>query len=232
MDIKFIPLDGDTEVIFSKPIPATKAIPDWYKNLSKYVKGGKKSEHYPDATSNGTVKMCNPFLDSLMTGYIITLNTDVQVTQVDGHPSFVWKVGRPLSMHSVEQVAKEQAGDRGGKEPFKFNNEWVMKTPKGYSTLFTHPLNRTDLPFQTLSGVVETDTYDLPVHFPFILDKGFEGILEKGTPIAQAIPIKRESWKSSSSSYSKKHSDKVSFAYYSTILRAYKTLHWQKKDYK
>ena len=60
--------------------------------------------------------------------------------------------------------------------------------------LFTHPLNREDLPFRTLSGMVDCDRWrDGLVHFPALwIDPNFEGVLPAGTPVAQAIPIRRE----------------------------------------
>jgi hypothetical protein len=60
--------------------------------------------------------------------------------------------------------------------------------------LFTHPLNRLDLPFRTLSGVVSSDQWTAGfVHFPAVwTDESFEGVLEAGTPVAQAFPVPRE----------------------------------------
>ena len=76
--------------------------------------------------------------------------------------------------------------------------DFSLKTPKGYSVLFCHPLNRFELPFQTFSGVVETDEYNQGTHFPFYIKKLNVGeiiIIKKGTPIVQIIPFKRENWK-------------------------------------
>jgi hypothetical protein len=46
-----------------------------------------------------------------------------------------------------------------------------------------------------LPGIVDTDKYTAPVNFPFVInDINFEGIIPKGTPIAQVIPFKRDPW--------------------------------------
>ncbi len=37
----------------------------------------------------------------------------------------------------------------------KFHNLWTIEAPEGYSLLFTHPVNRFDLPFTTLTGWVD-----------------------------------------------------------------------------
>ena len=65
---------------------------------------------------------------------------------------------------------------------------------KGYSVLITHPFNRDDLPFRTLTGLVDVDLYKSnTIQFPAVwIDESFTGILKKGTPIAQCIPIKRD----------------------------------------
>ena len=62
--------------------------------------------------------------------------------------------------------------------------------------MFTHPANRFDLPFTTLTGMVDCDRYhdawiNVPAHWH---DVTFTGVLPKGTPVAQCFPIKRESW--------------------------------------
>ena len=72
----------------------------------------------------------------------------------------------------------------------------MIEAPPGYSVLFTHPFNRPDLPFTTLTGLVDCDKFhDSPVNFPARWhDAGFNGVLPKGTPVAQCLPVKRESW--------------------------------------
>ena len=78
----------------------------------------------------------------------------------------------------------------------KFNCFWTIEAPPGYSVLFTHPANRTDLPFTTLTGLVDCDTFhDSSLNFPARWhEPNFNGVLPKGTPVAQCLPVKRESW--------------------------------------
>jgi hypothetical protein len=107
-----------------------------------------------------------------------------------------------------------------------------MQTPKGYSLLITHPLNRLDLPFTTLSAVVDADKYPISDgSIPFFLKKDFYGIIKKGTPLFQVIPFKREEWDSEMSEelftearvYSKKSR--------SIVSGFYKNFQWSKKTY-
>jgi hypothetical protein len=78
----------------------------------------------------------------------------------------------------------------------KFHNLWTIEAPDGYALLFTHPFNRFDLPFTTLTGLVDCDRYhDNWIHFPAHWhDLKFSGVLPKGTPVAQCMPVKRDSW--------------------------------------
>jgi hypothetical protein len=60
--------------------------------------------------------------------------------------------------------------------------------------MFIQPMHRESV-FTILPGIVDTDRYYSPVNFPFTVnDPNFEGLIPKGTPIAQVIPFKRDSW--------------------------------------
>jgi hypothetical protein len=112
----------------------------------------------------------------------------------------------------------------------------IAKAPKGYSILYTHPLNRHDLPFRTFSGVVESDNYDLPVNFPFqliiSLKENENLIVPKGTPVVQFIPIKRENWNHEKIVEQNLYKrQKASNLINGTLVNAYKKLFWVKKTY-
>ena len=83
-----------------------------------------------------------------------------------------------------------------GFDPFVYawSTYWRVKTPEGVSCLFTQPMNRTDLPFITLSGVVDTDNWNGSDVLNFALKENFEGVIQKGTPYVQIIPFVRNEW--------------------------------------
>ena len=57
----------------------------------------------------------------------------------------------------------------------------------------THPANRLDLPFRTVTGLVRADTYENFIHFPALwTDQDFSGVLPRGTPVAQCYPVPLE----------------------------------------
>ena len=101
----------------------------------------------------------------------------------------------PIGFHDGSQVAGTPFFDED-QFIIKFNNFWTIQLPPGYSILVSHPINRDDLPFRALSGLVDCDRYhDAFVQFPARwVDPSFNGVLPKGTPVAQCLPIKRETW--------------------------------------
>lgn len=175
-----------------QPVPAASSIPDWYKNIESYIGGKKKPSE--DGDTSATVKRCIPVFDALTAGYLITLPADVYVSiKESGEQHFAWSEFNLVSFHPVAQAETHPA--RNGQPYPKWNNPWAIRTPKGYSTLFVQPFHREAL-FTILPGVVDTDEYYAPVNFPMVVnDPKFEGLIPKGTPIAQVIPFKRESWK-------------------------------------
>ena len=135
-------------------------------------------------------------------GFLIPLAIDLEVR--DGEFSWNFEIPKgfvseyshsPIDFHDPSQIAGTPFFD-DDRFIIKFNNFWTIEAPPGYSLLFTHPVNRTDLPFTTLTGLVDCDTFnDSPVNFPARWhDTGFNGVLPKGTPVAQCLPVKRESW--------------------------------------
>lgn len=218
------------------PDPAVKHIPKWFSRMERFISGDKKYSLSGPREMNTTVKWCMPFLDCLSIGYLIILETDIFVKKNNssGVREFVWNIGSQelISQHLNDQISDEQVPEQYDRTLYKFSNNWSIKTPSGYSTLFTHPLNRTDLPFYTMSGLVDTDSYYVPVNFPFLLKKDFEGIIEAGTPIAQLIPIKRESWSSVKEPYDEKFSSSHNYKFLHKIYRSYKRQFWHKKEYR
>lgn len=234
MKIQFYPFTELIERSNAQPIPAIQTIPEWFKKLPQFTDEDKKIKIFENGTINSTVKWCSPFLDSLTAGYIVPLAHDIYVEKRNNYPYFVWRVGGDdlISIHSQSQISTKMIPEGYSNQPYKFKNEWGIKTPSGYSSFITHPVNRTDLPFLTFSGLVDTDTFNNPISFPFVIKDNFEGIIEKGTPIAQIIPVKRESWQQEIMKYSEEFVESKKINFLQKIYRSYKTQYWHRKDYK
>lgn len=225
--IKFTDVTGLTPDQF-KPVPAKQEIPEWLKKMTPYTDKEFKVED--SVKTNQTAKRCIPMLDAVMMGYIIRLTHDLYVTQSEVGPYFQWRSGLGVDFHSSAQIPTHLQGMMGRNVP-KLISPWSIETPAGYSTMFVPPLNSEENVLVPFSGVVDTDTYLTPVNFAFILEDGFEGIIHAGTPIIQAIPFKRESWKMELSSGETKKITKNKSAISSVFRNGYRKMFWSKKDY-
>ena len=58
----------------------------------------------------------------------------------------------------------------------KYITPWKIKVPDGWSLLFLPPMNQFELSYIPLCGLVDSDTYDGVVNFPFICPNIGEGI--------------------------------------------------------
>jgi hypothetical protein len=183
-----------------KPKPASVFIPNWYKALESYIDGKKAPNG--NAGTTATIKRCMPVFDAITTGYIIVSPADIYVSQKEdkeGNVSayYEWANHSLIQFHPVEQAPTHPNRNNHMSYP-KWLNPWAITTPPGYSVLFVQPFHRESV-FTILPGVVDTDTYNASVNFPFVLNEPntFEGLIPAGTPIAQVIPFKRESWEMS-----------------------------------
>lgn len=208
------------------PIPATKALPQWLKVMPTIRGEGRR-----DDPQIATVKTCAPFLDAMACGYAFTTECDVR---------FFMREPSVLDVEAAwgESIETQPASQYEG-TPFantlivKFMNSWITKTPPGYSTLFVPLLNHFTMPFQILAGLVETDTFYMPVHFPAIcmMTPGQRLFLPAGTPIVQAIPIRRESWQSKTAPCEKERLVTTAHSLKSNP-HVYRDELWVKKDYR
>jgi len=190
-------LIGTQHSILDSIKPASSYIPDWYKKLPQWITG-KPEILESDYSSSKGIKTCVPFLESFTTGYMLELSQDVQVkANQNGYDhvcSWQYQPIPPLDVRS--QVGLENMPSPEGFSSLQhvWKNPFAFKTPAGYSMLVTHPLNRYDLPFYTLSGVIDSDNGVSTGNLPFYFKLNFDGIIPKGTPIAQIFLFKREQW--------------------------------------
>ncbi|MDO6800076.1 hypothetical protein [Shimia thalassica] len=180
--------------LLPRPTVAGDALPEWLRQMPSEV-----TAETLRGVAVRTLKHCPPIIDALSGGVLIPLATDVHVC--DGEMAWDWDppvlddaliTRSPVGVHVPEQASGA---------PFtlqtnavvKFMNFWTLEAPKGMSLLFTHPLNREELPFRTLSGIVDCDLFrDGYVHFPALWTApDFQGTLAKGTPVAQVFAIPR-----------------------------------------
>lgn len=196
--IVFIPSSENFEKMLLPPVPAINMVPEWYKSLALYGDSNDEKNLHPvnHIGTDGTLvdtKKCMPFFDALTSGYYYLLEDDLHVSQdQNGFPTLTWK--GDVMLIDKRYTMQVPIPSNCHQLHFGFRMNWFYKTPPGYSVLVTHPMNRYDLPFYTLSGVVDSDIWGLPVFFSFFLKRDFIGTIPKGTPIMQFIPFKRDDW--------------------------------------
>lgn len=188
--------------------------------------------------SNATAKKCTPMLDGISSGYIVPLWCDVQIKQVKDKeiniwmPRITWRIDE--NVFSIHGPSSRQIPPPFGYQNivFKYLTYFNIKTSKGYSVKINYPFGHYQLPFHVIPAVIDTDRSVIDNNFPCWVQEGFEGIVEKGTPMAQVTPFKRENWKSEMSEipYEEyRRSDQIGFL--SNIQNNYIRNIWSKKIY-
>lgn len=228
MKIEFSNSD-DLDYLFP-PVPARNLLPEWYKKTHSYLTG--KKEFIAPETTSASIKKCVPVFDAITAGYIIFSPFDLQITQTENGPKFIWPYGDLIASHNSMQALLHPDIDQLN-PIYKWHNKWVIKTPKGYSCLFVTPMHREKQPFSILEGIVDTDTYNVSVQFPFVFnDPKFEGIIPAGTPIAQVIPFKRDEFKMEVKPFNHNESKKNLVKLKQTFFDGYRDRFWSRKEYK
>ena len=180
--------------LLPRPIPAKSALPDWLREMAPRMPSAVHQR------SIRTVKQCPPFVDAMSHGFLLLLPCDVAVRSsqfswdwalpalaVPGHPR------APLSFHVPEQIAGSPLA-RGTRSALKFNSFWTIELEPGWSLMAVHPINRDDLPFRLITGLIDADRFnDVGINFPAVwTDPEFDGVLKRGTPFAQCYQVSRE----------------------------------------
>lgn len=190
--IKFLSSDDFADAAVSRPSPSVSSSPAWLKEMPTSV---QPKECPFKEKRDETIKSCLPFLDAVNAGYTQTLWTDIYIK--DDGSSYRHATGpEPMIYRSYEHEHRIPIPDFYYQHEYAWLMPYLPQTTAGTSCLITHPLNRMDLPFYTLSGIVDTDD-DLFVRYgrlPFYIRKGFEGLIPAGTPLFQIIPFLREKW--------------------------------------
>jgi hypothetical protein len=226
------------------PKPIKLNIPEWYKKL----------QH---SATKLTIKGCVPVMDSLTTGYVLSLPQDIMLKNnvlednkiISRMIPSVQDTLKTIDLNiNVEDV--DQTHHRGQVEGSPINkknlqfpiqkllNPWTIKTPPGYSCLFVPPLNNEDDRFSIIPAIVNTDTFSLPINFPFIMNGDkypvLDTTLKRGTPYVQIIPFKRDNWKMKITGTKRTESNKheVTFLKHSLdIIHRYRTKWWNKSSF-
>jgi hypothetical protein len=226
------------------PKPIKLNIPEWYKKL-------KHSSDYL------TIKGCVPVMDSMTTGYVLSLPQDFVLKNNVLKDNEIVSCMIPSMQerskimdlnvniegigqtHDPRQVEGSPIKKKNLEFPIqKILNPWTIKTPPGYSCLFVPPLNNEDDRFSIIPAIVNTDTFSLPINFPFVMNGDkypvLDTTLKRGTPYVQIIPFKRDNWKMKITGTKKTEFIKHEVTYLKhtlDLLHRYRTKWWNKSSF-
>lgn len=170
-----------------KPERSSKYIPKWLKNTSSFPGEGPHRM--------GTIKDCPSTFDFMSKGYIVPMWCDLHLdVKEDG--TFKWTT--PYSKFTVQHHPREQYKDYLPKHEqdnilcvLKLINPFLCKTSPGYGMIQTPLYYHFNKHFEVMPGVVWTDIHH-ELNLQMIIRKPGKYIIERGTPLVQYIPYKRE----------------------------------------
>lgn len=212
------------------PLPSKGYIPDWHKNTQRFYNTDKENiiDH------GKTFKVCMPFTDSMISGYIFELWQDLYVVDDENFPIINWKDEKTpvFSLRDSKQSGQMILPHGYWDIHYALLHPLYIQTPPGYSILVTQPFNRFDLPFMALTGIVDSDKEPFfPGNYSMFLKKGFSGEIKSGTPLLQIIPFKRDEWKSEVDYSIIEKGNRASNKSGRKIIGWYRDKVWSKKSY-
>lgn len=248
--IEFVGYSEDAFENF-EPNAASKMLPEWISKLPLNLTDDKIEEEkkvskcpfakfwkYTSANQKGseTIKACPAVNDLITSGYIISSNVDLEIKYMGGK-SFEGdsRLKTYAGGHSKEQF---YTYDNWPYDCVKFEVPWHIRTPPGYSCIFTDPFYNEHENFCISSGIIDTDRFFYN-GLVIIQPKKLESfIIPKGTPLYQIIPFKREDWTSEIKLLDldeinelKTNVEKLATTF-DKRYGSYKKLFWQSKKYK
>jgi hypothetical protein len=232
--IEFIASSKEIEEKISIPEPSAFSVPEWYKKSFKFKDSNDPSfDNQNYATT--TIKSCMPVFDAITLGYVQKTWCDVFI-EIDEKEEILFRWSHDLQIiYPREKYNKQLMPTPIGhyNTMLTWARPWGIKTPKNYSVILMHPSYR-DLPFTCFPGIIDTDKYngDGIRSVPFYIKKGFSGLIPKGTPMYQIIPIKRDNWVSVKRNFGYKNilndqKNMINTKFYDK----YKKMFWQRKKY-
>ncbi len=154
-----------------RPVPARGVLPDWLRAMPA------KAHSDIHGRDIRTVKQCPPFIDAMAYGVMILLPCDVTVDRGVVHRgpgTFRSRRRRshpraPLSFHRRGAVSRRAVCRARGRPRSSSTVSGPIELEPGWSLFATHPVNRDDLPFRLISGLVDADRFhDGGINFPAV----------------------------------------------------------------
>lgn len=235
MKLILTPSSSEVEEVVPPPQPALRYLPEWYKGIPSFSNSASTAILSTEPRRQPTLKKCVPYFDALTFGYIQELWCDVQIfVREDGAVSYEWAAGpQPLEIRDNNESLLPIPSDYVGVQ-FAWLQPYYLSTPKNVSLLITNPFNRPDLPFFCTSGIIDNSAeFRIPFgRIPFLLKKGFSGVIPAGTPMFQIVPIPLETWIRIKDTEDTSSLNRLAFKVNRVFVDFYRKSVWQRKRFK
>lgn len=209
--IEFYTLDRYNGLV-PEPYPAAQKFPSWFSNTDIISKKSKCPFRFlhgdpREVDTKMNVSRCPGMIDFLSTGYIVPAWNNFLFRNDDGRLYVNWQydLQERYNLHETElQITGFTDEEKPNYDGFsKLDSPWWVKTSPGVSLLCTHPLWHREKRFTSVSGVMHTDQYAMPLKWFFewntpiedglyINDIPTEQIVTQGTPVMLLIPFVRK----------------------------------------
>jgi hypothetical protein len=234
--VKFNPISQLVYDTVPLPKPTRDSMPEWYKKAPSFQT--KTPQIDENGKANKALKLCQPFMDAMSSGYVQESWQDIDIQKTfleDGQIQIKYVYTEEPEIMSYREQPSVPIGEEFYPIEFTFHPVWIPELPEGWSMLYMTPLNRVDLPFQFMSGIVDSDSFtqsEERSNIPFYIKKSFSGVIPKGTPLVQMIPVRRENWKAVANEYNAELQNEAIQTVRQHPWGGYRKHHWTKKNYK
>ena len=190
-----------TERGLSGVIPVQESfnfMPDWFVKAPKWknekIDGEKNKKD--NVNNKGTIKRCPAVPEFMGMGITIPLWWDLRL-QIFDDGSHQWNTPAKqfgFTLHDSSQLNDWLPSYAKPTLVLKADCPWRIKTPPGVSLLQLPMLWHFNPNFTVCSGVIWTDIH-YEINQQMMFHKRGEIMIQRGTPLAQYIPIRRETFK-------------------------------------
>jgi hypothetical protein len=187
--IQFVSImPGLTGIEECRPKPSKAYLPSWWKDMPRHTE------------THITAKQCPAFPDYFSLGYIMPMWTDVEFLYDESTQNWEWltpQTGFTFDHHGNEQFldfTSVSFQGLNGNFMFKTHSPWKIITPPGYSVIQLPVFYHFNTEFSVIAGLRDTDVYHSTNHQILYHGNGKRIRIERGTPLCQYIPIKRQDY--------------------------------------
>jgi hypothetical protein len=194
--ISFIPsLSGLSLIPECTPKPSSNFIPEWWKTTKLKPLEMSTTTHY-----QGNIKNCPSFAEWFSKGYVVPMWADSFISYDKEQKTWNARTRDNRTPWGAQPEETNFLNDMPYKHlgvesvfAFKAISPWKIVTKPGYSILVLPLFFHFNSEYSVVPGIVDTDTHhvvnpDIVYH----TDKK-EVYIERGTPLFQVVPFKRES---------------------------------------